>query len=164
MPVETIKTKGGYAQRLPESIRQKMGLEKPEVVKVEGGYAQKLPSDVHEQIKSRAAEMKAAGVTPQSPSSPRQAVTTTGTGRSQPQTPKPAAPQRPGTAGTYEAPRKPPAPTIASALHRTGVQPLKDVSTYVGGVERFGYQTKVVGLQDSRCRFCGAELNFRITS
>jgi len=31
-------------------------------------------------------------------------------------------------------------------------------------VERFGYQTKIVGLQGSRCRFCGAELNFRITS
>jgi len=28
-------------------------------------------------------------------------------------------------------------------------------------VQRFGYQTKVVGLEDSRCRFCGAELNFR---
>ena len=28
-------------------------------------------------------------------------------------------------------------------------------------IERFGYQTKVVGLEDSRCRFCGAELNFR---
>jgi len=28
-------------------------------------------------------------------------------------------------------------------------------------VNRFGYQTKVVGLEDSRCRFCGAELNFR---
>ncbi|MBI4282867.1 MAG: AmmeMemoRadiSam system radical SAM enzyme [Chloroflexi bacterium] len=28
-------------------------------------------------------------------------------------------------------------------------------------VERFGYQTKVVGLEGSRCRFCGAELNFR---
>ncbi|MFC1912878.1 AmmeMemoRadiSam system radical SAM enzyme [Chloroflexota bacterium] len=27
-------------------------------------------------------------------------------------------------------------------------------------IERFGYQTKVVGLEDSRCRFCGAELNF----
>ncbi|MFC2035579.1 AmmeMemoRadiSam system radical SAM enzyme [Chloroflexota bacterium] len=31
-------------------------------------------------------------------------------------------------------------------------------------VERFGYQTKVVGLEDSRCRFCGVELNFMITS
>ncbi len=31
-------------------------------------------------------------------------------------------------------------------------------------VNRFGYQTKVVGLEDSRCRFCGAELNFRTTS
>jgi len=30
-------------------------------------------------------------------------------------------------------------------------------------VERFGYQTKVVGLEGSRCRFCGAELNFRTT-
>jgi pyruvate formate lyase activating enzyme len=28
-------------------------------------------------------------------------------------------------------------------------------------VERFGYQTEVVGLDGSRCRFCGAELNFR---
>ncbi|MBA7713466.1 hypothetical protein ES703_122469 [subsurface metagenome] len=28
-------------------------------------------------------------------------------------------------------------------------------------VERLGYQTKVVGLEDSRCQFCGAELNFR---
>ena len=28
-------------------------------------------------------------------------------------------------------------------------------------VQRFGYQTKVVGLEDSRCKFCGAELNFR---
>jgi len=28
-------------------------------------------------------------------------------------------------------------------------------------VERFGYQTRVVGLEDSRCKFCGAELNFR---
>ncbi len=28
-------------------------------------------------------------------------------------------------------------------------------------VNRFGYQTKVVGLEDSRCRFCEAELNFR---
>ena len=28
-------------------------------------------------------------------------------------------------------------------------------------VERFGYQTKLVGLDGSRCRFCGAELNFR---
>jgi len=28
-------------------------------------------------------------------------------------------------------------------------------------VERFGYQTKVVGLENSRCKFCGAELNFR---
>jgi len=30
-------------------------------------------------------------------------------------------------------------------------------------VERFGYQTKVVGLEDSRCQFCRAELNFRIS-
>jgi pyruvate formate lyase activating enzyme len=28
-------------------------------------------------------------------------------------------------------------------------------------VERLGYQTKVTGLEDSRCKFCGAELNFR---
>jgi len=28
-------------------------------------------------------------------------------------------------------------------------------------VQRFGYQTKVVGLEDSKCKFCGAELNFR---
>ena len=28
-------------------------------------------------------------------------------------------------------------------------------------IERFGYQTKVVGLEDSRCKFCRAELNFR---
>ena len=28
-------------------------------------------------------------------------------------------------------------------------------------VQRFGYQTEVVGLEDSRCRFCGAGLNFR---
>jgi len=28
-------------------------------------------------------------------------------------------------------------------------------------VNRFGYQTKVAGLEDSRCKFCGAELNFR---
>ena len=28
-------------------------------------------------------------------------------------------------------------------------------------VQRFGYQTKVVGLDGSRCKFCGAELNFR---
>jgi pyruvate formate lyase activating enzyme len=31
-------------------------------------------------------------------------------------------------------------------------------------VERFGYQTEVVGLNGSKCRFCGAELNFRTTS
>ncbi|MBI4303480.1 MAG: AmmeMemoRadiSam system radical SAM enzyme [Chloroflexi bacterium] len=28
-------------------------------------------------------------------------------------------------------------------------------------VERFGYQTRVLGLDGSKCRFCGAELNFR---
>jgi len=28
-------------------------------------------------------------------------------------------------------------------------------------VERFGYQTRVVGLNGSKCKFCGAELNFR---
>jgi len=28
-------------------------------------------------------------------------------------------------------------------------------------VNRFGYQTEVVGLDGSRCKFCGAELNFR---
>ena len=28
-------------------------------------------------------------------------------------------------------------------------------------VQRFGYQTKVVALDDSRCKFCGAELNLR---
>ncbi len=28
-------------------------------------------------------------------------------------------------------------------------------------VERFGYQTKIVGLEGSKCKFCGAELNFR---
>jgi len=28
-------------------------------------------------------------------------------------------------------------------------------------VPRSGYQTEVVGLEDSRCKFCGAELNFR---
>ena len=28
-------------------------------------------------------------------------------------------------------------------------------------VERFGYQARIVGLEGSRCRFCGAELNFR---
>jgi len=31
-------------------------------------------------------------------------------------------------------------------------------------VQRFGYQTKVVGLEDSRCKFCGAELNFRTST
>ncbi len=30
-------------------------------------------------------------------------------------------------------------------------------------VERFGYQTSVVGLEGSKCRFCGAELNFKTT-
>jgi len=28
-------------------------------------------------------------------------------------------------------------------------------------VNRLGYQTEVVGLEDSKCKFCGAELNFR---
>ncbi len=28
-------------------------------------------------------------------------------------------------------------------------------------VQRFGYNTKVIGLEDSQCKFCGAELNFR---
>jgi pyruvate formate lyase activating enzyme len=28
-------------------------------------------------------------------------------------------------------------------------------------IQRFGYQTKLVGLQDSRCQSCGAELNLR---
>ena len=28
-------------------------------------------------------------------------------------------------------------------------------------VQRFGYQTKMLGLDGSRCKFCGAELNFR---
>ena len=28
-------------------------------------------------------------------------------------------------------------------------------------VQRFGYQTKVIGVEDSRCKFCGAELYFR---
>ena len=28
-------------------------------------------------------------------------------------------------------------------------------------VQRVGYQTEVVGLEDSKCKFCGAELNFR---
>jgi pyruvate formate lyase activating enzyme len=31
-------------------------------------------------------------------------------------------------------------------------------------VKRFGYQTEVDGLEGSRCRFCGAELNFRVSS
>jgi len=30
-------------------------------------------------------------------------------------------------------------------------------------VQRFGYQTEVAGLDGSKCRFCGAELNFRST-
>ncbi len=30
-------------------------------------------------------------------------------------------------------------------------------------VQRFGYQAKVVGLNSSKCRFCGAELNFRMS-
>jgi len=29
-------------------------------------------------------------------------------------------------------------------------------------VQRFGYQTEVVGLDGSNCKFCGAELNFRV--
>jgi len=29
-------------------------------------------------------------------------------------------------------------------------------------VQRFGYQAEVTGLEDSRCRFCGAEINFRV--
>ena len=28
-------------------------------------------------------------------------------------------------------------------------------------VERVGYHTKIIGLDGSKCRFCGAELNFR---
>jgi pyruvate formate lyase activating enzyme len=28
-------------------------------------------------------------------------------------------------------------------------------------VQRFGYQTKIIGMDDSRCKFCGAEVNFR---
>ncbi len=28
-------------------------------------------------------------------------------------------------------------------------------------VNRFGYQTKIIGLEGSRCKFCGAELNFK---
>ncbi|MDP2731395.1 MAG: AmmeMemoRadiSam system radical SAM enzyme [Dehalococcoidales bacterium] len=31
-------------------------------------------------------------------------------------------------------------------------------------VERHGYQTRVVGLDGSKCRFCGVELNFRTTT
>jgi pyruvate formate lyase activating enzyme len=29
-------------------------------------------------------------------------------------------------------------------------------------VKRFGYQTETIGLTDSKCKFCGAELNFRL--
>ncbi len=29
-------------------------------------------------------------------------------------------------------------------------------------IERFGYQTKITGLDGSKCRFCGVELNFRV--
>jgi hypothetical protein len=29
-------------------------------------------------------------------------------------------------------------------------------------VRRIGYDTEVVGLDGSRCKFCGAELNFRV--
>ncbi|MBI4267551.1 MAG: AmmeMemoRadiSam system radical SAM enzyme [Chloroflexi bacterium] len=28
-------------------------------------------------------------------------------------------------------------------------------------IERFGYEASIVGLKDSKCRFCGSELNFR---
>ena len=28
-------------------------------------------------------------------------------------------------------------------------------------IKRYGYQTEIVGLDGSKCRFCGAELNFR---
>ena len=31
-------------------------------------------------------------------------------------------------------------------------------------VDRYGYQTSIIGLQDSKCRFCGTDLNFRITT
>ncbi|HUT96564.1 MAG TPA: AmmeMemoRadiSam system radical SAM enzyme [Dehalococcoidales bacterium] len=31
-------------------------------------------------------------------------------------------------------------------------------------VKRFGYQIKAVGLESSKCRFCGAELNFRTSA
>ena len=31
-------------------------------------------------------------------------------------------------------------------------------------VERTGYQTNVCGLNDSRCRFCGADLNFKVNT
>ncbi len=40
----------------------------------------------------------------------------------------------------------------------------ENTSCYACGkliIERFGYQTRVVGLEDSKCKFCGAELNFR---
>ena len=30
-------------------------------------------------------------------------------------------------------------------------------------VNRFGYQTEIKGLEGSRCKFCGAELNFRVS-
>jgi pyruvate formate lyase activating enzyme len=30
-------------------------------------------------------------------------------------------------------------------------------------VDRYGYQTEVKGLEGSRCKFCGAELNFRVS-
>jgi len=29
-------------------------------------------------------------------------------------------------------------------------------------VHRIGYDTEIVGLDGSKCKFCGAELNFRI--
>ena len=29
-------------------------------------------------------------------------------------------------------------------------------------VKRFGYQAEVTGIRDSRCRHCGAEINFRV--
>jgi pyruvate formate lyase activating enzyme len=31
-------------------------------------------------------------------------------------------------------------------------------------VERYGYRTRIVGLDGSKCRYCGAELNFRSAS
>ncbi|MBI4286654.1 MAG: AmmeMemoRadiSam system radical SAM enzyme [Chloroflexi bacterium] len=31
-------------------------------------------------------------------------------------------------------------------------------------VERFGYSTRLVGLKGTQCKFCGAELNFRVAS